>query len=204
LGREFEIMNLYFKPYCACRWAQPAVDGALAICRDEGLAPDDIQTIEVHTFAEAAALSRAHPRNTEEAQYNLAFPIAAALLDGEVGPRQVLPPRLHDGDLQAMVDRVTAVVEDRFQAEFPALALAEVVIETIDGRKLKSEVMSASWDPASRLPADEELVAKFHWLVDPLLGPERAGRIESTIWRFEEHSPVELVKLCMAPLQEGQ
>jgi hypothetical protein len=49
------------------------------------------------------------------------------------------------------------------------------------------------WDPASRLPTDEELIDKFHWLVDPLLGRDRADRIESLIWHFEDHSLLELV-----------
>ncbi|MBW1713369.1 MAG: MmgE/PrpD family protein, partial [Deltaproteobacteria bacterium] len=29
LGSRYEILNLYFKPYAACRWAQPAIAGAL-------------------------------------------------------------------------------------------------------------------------------------------------------------------------------
>jgi 2-methylcitrate dehydratase PrpD len=198
LGREYEILNLYFKPYAACRWAQPAVDGALQICRQESLSLQQIETIRVATFAEAAALTRDYPRNTEDAQYNLAFPIAAALLDGEVGPRQVLPPRLFDADIRNVMDRVEVVVEERFQVEFPAKALAEVIIETRDGRSFCSGVMSATWDPASTLPTDDELREKFRWLAEPVLGGERTEAIEATIWRFdEEKSPDRLVELCV-------
>ncbi len=95
LGQQWEILNLYFKPYAACRWGQPAVAGALNIVRDNHLTPDQIRHIRVRTFEAATRLPNGHPRNTEEAQYSLAFPVAAALLDGEVGPGQVLPPRLH-------------------------------------------------------------------------------------------------------------
>jgi hypothetical protein len=96
------------------------------------------------------------------------------------------------------MDQVEVVVEDRFQVEFPAKALAEVVIETRDGRSFCSGVMSAAWDPASTLPTDEELREKFHWLVEPVVGTERAAAIEDLIWRFaEEGSPVELVGLCV-------
>ena len=198
LGRDYEILNLYFKPYAACRWAQPAVDGALQVCRQERLSPEQIETIRVATFAEAAALTREYPQNTEDAQYNLAFPIAAALLDGEVGPRQVLPPRLFDADIRSLMDQVEVAVEDRFQVEFPARALAEVVIETRDGRSFRSGVMSAAWDPASTLPTDEELREKFHWLVEPVVGGEQAAAIEDLIWCLdEEGSPVELVGLCV-------
>lgn len=92
LGEEYEMMNVYFKPYCACRWAQPAVEGTLAIIKKEMIDPQNIEEIHIYTFQEAAALNTRPPRDTEEAQYNMAFPIAAALLDGDVGPAQVLPP----------------------------------------------------------------------------------------------------------------
>jgi 2-methylcitrate dehydratase PrpD len=196
LGETYEIMNLYFKPYCACRWAQPAVDGALKICREAGLATGDIRGIKVHTFAEAAALSRSYPMDTEEAQYNLAFPIAAALVDGEVGPRQVLPPRLLDQEFRSMMDRVTAAADERFQREFPGKALAEVSIEAYDGSIFTSGVMSARWDTASTLPANDELSAKFHWLAAPVVGIAKARQIESLVWRFDEHRVSDLIGLC--------
>ena len=45
LGREWEIHNLYFKPYAACRWGQPAVAGALSIVRNNHLTPDQILSL---------------------------------------------------------------------------------------------------------------------------------------------------------------
>ncbi len=185
LGREYLFLNLYFKPYSACRWAQPAVEGALKIQREAGLTAADIAAIRVVTFDEAAALSRAYPADTEQAQYNMAFPIAAALLDGEVGPGQTLPPRLFDADIRSLVDRVEVRTADRFNRAFPARALAEVVIETADGRSLSSGVVSARWDPESGLPTDEALEAKFRWLVAPILGDEKAARIAEMVWNFE-------------------
>jgi hypothetical protein len=56
--------------------------------------------------------------------------------------------------------------------------------------------MSARWDTESALPTDEELSAKFHWLVAPIVGAEKARQIESLVWRLEEHRMRELVALC--------
>jgi len=198
LGREYMFLNLYFKPYSACRWAQPAVEGALKIQRETGLSPSDIAAIKIVTFDEAAALTRAWPADTEEAQYNMAFPIAAALLDGEVGPAQTLPPRLFDADIRALMDRIDVTTADRFNREFPARALAEVVVETADGRSLKSGVMSAKWDPASGLPTDADLEAKFLWLVEPILGRETASKIAEMVWDFEKVDGLrELIEICV-------
>lgn len=199
LGEEYRIMNLYFKPYCACRWAQPAVAGALALTEEHTLHPEDIAEITVHTFKEAAALSTDPPHNTEEAQYNMAYPIAAALLDGEVGPQQVLPPRLFDRDLQALMGKVRVTTQDRFQEAFPARALAEVAIKTTQGDTFHSETFAAPWDPDSTLPTDAELSGKFQRFVEPLLGSKKAAAIEGMIWEFDELPQADsLISTCAA------
>ncbi len=197
LGKRYEILNLYFKPYAACRWAQPAVDGALKILRGHRIGPEAVKEIQVHTFEAAARLSRDYPGNTEEAQYNMAFPIAAALIDGEVGPAQVLPPRLFDRDIQRLMDRVSVVPVDAFEAAFPAKALAEVVITTVDGASLASGVMAAGWEPPDTLPSDAELTAKFKWLVTPVLGPDRTQALAAAVAGFDMLEDArDLISLC--------
>lgn len=37
LGHEYLLRDLYFKPHACCRWAQPAVEGALAAVRELGV-----------------------------------------------------------------------------------------------------------------------------------------------------------------------
>lgn len=186
LGGEWEILNLYFKPYAACRWGQPAVAGALKIAREHHLTPDRIKNIRVRTFEAATRLPNGHPRNTEEAQYSLAFPVAAALLDGEVGPAQVLPPRLQAPELLSLLDRVTTEAAPEFEAEFPARAPAEVVVETTDGKIFRSGRIEAPWEPPDTLPTDAELEAKFRWLVNPVLGGRPCDQLVSTIGTLED------------------
>lgn len=198
LGGRYEVLNVYFKPYACCRWAQPAVAGALEIAHANELAPEEIERVRVRTFTEAARLSRDHPRDTEEAQYNLAFPVAAALIDGEVGPRQVLPPRLRAPTILALADRVAAEAATEYDQAFPAKAYADVVVTTRDGRTFTAARKEAIWEPPDTLPSDSELEHKFHWLADPVLGERRARAIARTVWRLQEVSDVrELVRLCV-------
>lgn len=185
LGHDWQILNLYFKPYAACRWAQPAVEGALRLQREHGLAAADIRAIRIRTFAAACALSTRPPANTEEAQYNIAFPVAAALLDGEVGPRQVLPPRIFDPGLRDLLARVTTEADADCEKAFPANTYAEVEVETVGGQRLASGRMGPRWEPPDSLPTDAELEAKFRWLVTPVLGGAAAGEIVDRVWHFE-------------------
>jgi len=197
LGQEWEILNLYFKPYAACRWAQPAVDGALKVKSAKGLSVADIRAIQIRTFAAAAALGTRPPSDTEEAQYNIAYPVAAALIDGEVGPRQVLPPRIFDPDIRDLLGRIATEVDPALERAFPAKTYAEVVIETTTGKRLGSGRMEPRWEPPDTLPSDDELERKFDWLVNPMLGKDRAGEVKKRIWHFEETGrAAELVELC--------
>lgn len=198
LGHTFEMMRLYFKPYAACRWAQPGIDGALQIMAAHQLDPGEIEKITIFTFAESAALSTAYPNNTEEAQYNIAFPIAAALLDGEVGPAQVLAPRLSGKDIHAMMDKIRIVAEDRFQKKFPAKAESEVEITNKSGTVYSSGVMSARWDAHGSLPTDTELEQKFLWLVTPILGKTSAHALVNLVQTFEQEETLDrLIELCV-------
>jgi 2-methylcitrate dehydratase PrpD len=191
LGDAWEILNLYFKPYAACRWGQPAVAGALKIAGEHQLTTDRIRRIRVRTFEAATRLPNGHPRDTEEAQYNLAFPVAAALLDGEVGPGQVLPPRLYDPDLLAMLDRVSTEIAPEFEAEFPAKAPAEVIVETTTGEIYRSGRIEALWEPPDTLPSDAELEAKFNWLTGPVIGKMGAQRLIEQIWSTDQWTSID-------------
>jgi 2-methylcitrate dehydratase PrpD len=191
LGDAWEMLNLYFKPYAACRWGQPAVAGALKVVREHQLTPDRIRRIRVRTFEAAARLPNDHPKDTEAAQYNLAFPVAAALLDGEVGPAQVLPPRLHDPELLALLDTVSTEAAPEFEAEFPAKAPAEVVVETTDGQTLRSGRIEALWEPPDTLPSDGELEGKFLWLTGPVLGKMRAKDLAQQIWSADQWTTID-------------
>lgn len=201
LGTHYEMLNLYFKPYAACRWAQPAVTGALEIVRQSGVSPTDIAQVRIYTFAAAASLTRKPPQNTEEAQYHLAYPVAAALLDGEVGPRQVTPPRIFDSTLLALAERVEVEVVDRYEQLFPAKTIADVEVITHSGRRWRVEGRQAQWEPPDTLPTDAELAQKFRWLVTPVLGESRATELVGLIWGFEGvEEAAHLIRLCVESL----
>ncbi|MCJ7806880.1 MAG: MmgE/PrpD family protein [Clostridia bacterium] len=198
LGREYKMMNVYFKPYAACRWAQPAVVGSLKIVRENRISPRDIRDICVRTFEAATKLPCTPPENTEQAQYNLSFPVAAALIDGEVGPKQVLPPRLYDSQILDLAYKVHTEVSIDFEKMFPSKACAEVVIETHQGKIFNSGPVEAMWEPPDTLPSDSELEEKFHWLVDPVLGQEKTDPLAALIWDLDKMEDLNiLINHCL-------
>ncbi len=198
LGHYYEMLNLYFKPYAACRWAQPAIAGALKVSKDNEIIPEDIVRIQVLTFKEAKSLSDIHPQNTEEAQYNLAFPLAAALIDGEVGPEQILPARIFSSQILKLADKVDIEISEVFDQLFPEKTCAEVIVHTKSGASFSSDTMEAPWEPPDNLPSDSEIEEKFHGLVASILGVQQTHQLCSLIWNLDNcHNIRDLIRLCV-------
>ncbi|HEX6306385.1 MAG TPA: MmgE/PrpD family protein [Anaerolineales bacterium] len=198
LGSQYEVLNLYFKPYACCRWSQPAVAGALEISRQESLSPDEIAQINVGTFEAALRLSRKHPENTEEAQYSLVYPLAAALICGELGPAQVTPPAIFEQAILKLADRINVKVRPEYERAFPDKAFADIEVVTLDGRRFKSHRNQAIWEPPDSLPSDVVLEAKFRWLVAPVLGQRQTSALLDMIWSFEQADEARsLIDLCV-------
>jgi 2-methylcitrate dehydratase PrpD len=183
LGRHWRIREQYFKAYPVCRWAQPAIEAALELQRAHRFEADDVATIAIESFREAVALgSRVAPmpRTTEEAQYSLSFPVAAALVLGRVGAVEVDATGLDDPRVARIVAATLAVEDVEFSRRFPAERWARVRIALADGRQFVSQPMQARGGPENPL-TDDELSRKYRELAVPVLGPERAARIEHCV-----------------------
>ncbi len=182
LGTRWRVNEQYFKAYPVCRWAQPAIEAALALQREHGFAAEGVRQIRVESFREAVALGSAcaQPRTTEEAQYALAFPVAAALVFGRVGAFEVDAAGLADRRVARLVAATTAVEDEDFSRRFPAERWARVRISLVDGRTLASQPTRDRGNPDNPL-SDDELRAKYRALATPVLGAERATAIERAV-----------------------
>ena len=143
LGDRFYMEELYFKPFTCCRWAHQPITACLQLLNDHNLSAADISRVSVHTFSAAARLYKSAPQDTDEAQYNIAFPIACALIHGDVGYDQVRDEAVFDEDVLSMMDRMEFIVDEELEAQFPEKRLAWVELVDGRGRSLKSKVYEA-------------------------------------------------------------
>jgi 2-methylcitrate dehydratase PrpD len=182
LGARWRIHEQYFKAYPVCRWAQPAIEAALALKRAANFEVDDIAQIAIDSFAESVALGAgcAVPTTTDEAQYSLPYPVAAALVFGEVGVAEVEVPKLADPRVRRLLSVMKLTEDPEFSRRFPAERWARVRITLTDGRVLASEPAVARGNPENPLTSDE-IRGKYRTLAEPVLGRERAARIEEAV-----------------------
>ena len=179
LGERWRILEMYFKPYPVCRWGQPAIEAALEVRRRHGFEAADVAAIDVVTFHEATRLDQHEPTTTEEAQYSLPFPVAAALVHGGLAARDISGEALVDEAVLALSRKIRLVDDPALSARFPAERFARVRVELRDGTVVESETLPARGDAETPL-TDAEITAKFHALADGPLG-ERANRIEELV-----------------------
>ncbi|MBM4187182.1 MAG: MmgE/PrpD family protein [Gemmatimonadetes bacterium] len=200
LGATWHIAGQYFKPYAVCYWAQAPIHGALTLQRVHRLTPDAFGRIRVHTFHEATRLVVRHPVTTEEAQYSVPFPVAAALVHGEVGPDQLSGAALRDPRVLAIADRVELIEEDAYNRRFPAERIARVVIETADGATLDSGESRPRWGAGENAgPSDDDLREKFRWLARGSLPEQRALALERALWECDRLPDAEHILSVLTP-----
>jgi 2-methylcitrate dehydratase PrpD len=199
LGREWLIERLYFKFFPCCRWAQPAVAGVLALRERYGIAPEAVDRVCVEAFDAATHLITRHPRNTEEAQYSLPFPVACALVRGRVTPEETVGDGLDDPAILELAERVEMKVDRALEARFPLEALEHVTILLKDGREYCIGPLGAPGD-AGAPPTDETLAGKFFDLTIPVLGPRRAERLHETIAHCHELDTISELTALLGPV----
>jgi 2-methylcitrate dehydratase PrpD len=180
LGQKWLLTDQYFKPHAVCRWAQPAMMGALALHQANDLPLETTRRIRVLTFHEATRLTCRQPHSTEEAQYSLPFPVAAALVHGQLGPAELNDAALTNPLVLSLADRVELVEDEAYNARFPIERISRVQIETSTGEWLDSGDIQAEWDSTAQ-PTDEELQEKFRWLASDL-SDTQITELEATIW----------------------
>lgn len=199
LGDRWLIEEQYFKPHPVCRWAQPAVEATLTLRRAHDLDAGDVERVEVATFHEAARLATTWPETTEQAQYSLPFPVAAALVRGQLGATEVTEDALVDPEIRSLSSRVSIVEDPQHDAAFPANRYARVTLHLHDGRSLTSADTEPRGDPEAHLD-DDEIRTKFHTFAEPVLGHERAADIEAAITTLVDSDSLEpLIDLLVRP-----
>lgn len=207
LGQRWMVMDQGFKAHGVCWWAQPAIEATLALAREHHPALEEITAIDVETFEKATHLAHPRPTATDEAQYSLPFPVAAALVKwatgGEswygLGPRQLLEAHLNDEQTLALAERVALHPAADLTARFPQQMMARVKIQLADGRTLQSQTTTFRGEDNAPF-TEEDLRIKYRWLAGDVLSAERVAAIEEEVFALAERPTVEaLLGLMYSP-----
>lgn len=172
LGEKFHILDLYFKPYTCCRWAHQPILGIQKLMAEHRFTHEDVTHVKVNTFTSAARLSTIVPTSTDEAQYNIAFPVASALVFGDVGYAQVREEALTNPVVLENMKKLEFAVDPELDKLFPGQRLANVEITLKDGTVLKSETYEAPGECDDPELGLDWIMAKFKRVTSAMLDSE--------------------------------
>lgn len=182
------------KGYACCGWAHAAVEGAHELVKNNQIALETIDRIIVEAFHETARLGTKLPRTTEQAQFNLAWPVAAMLVDGEVGPLQTLEERLKDKQIQNLAGKIEIIESEELNELCRLHALGDpkgcfaskVTIKLKDGKTFNSGLKDGGFSYGGPGWSRETMDEKFKWQTNHVLETSKIEKLLDIGWHFDE------------------
>ncbi|MBV9784570.1 MAG: MmgE/PrpD family protein [Acidisphaera sp.] len=175
LGAQWRIHCSSIKPYASCRGTHAAVEAAL----------------ELRARIPAAAVARVevgvHPTTVRmcggsrigslvDAQMSLPYAVTVAWLHGDAALPSFRPEIRESAATAGWLPRVRVVHDPDVTTNIGARLTAYACDGTAE--TVRIDVPQGSWD---RPLPDEAVIAKFHSLADPVLGPSRAAELAACV-----------------------
>jgi 2-methylcitrate dehydratase len=185
------VKNTYLKKYCALIHGQAPIETVLALAGEHGFVHRDIESVEVEVFQTAYDIAgggsfgnKDQALTKEQADYNLKYLVAAALIDGQVGPEQLRTQRIRRPDVRDLMTRIGIRPNADLTARYPHATPVRVKIVLRDGRQVFREQDDFEGAP-SRPLTWERTVEKFHWLAERYADDILRSAIVETVERLE-------------------
>ncbi len=178
LGKRYELdRGAITKDYPCCSPAHRPIEAVLEIVKAHGVRADDVDWIEcdLHSFS----LRRNEAGDTHEGQYSLIYCLSVALLDGQMGLRQMSDERVRAQDVQALMRRLRIVPPPGGPVE--RRPKERVTVHLKNGQSHSAEITRPH-----RISNQEGLETKFFTCVQRSLSPEAAARVRETILNLEK------------------
>jgi len=177
LGQRFEIGFNTYKPFACGIVIHPSIDACVQLRNAHGLQPGQIAKVELRVHALVLELTgKKTPQTGLEGKFSVFHSCAAGLMFGRAGEEEYSDAVVQNPEVIALRERVHATVDDAIDE-----AAVDVRITLTDGRVLHQFIehaIGSSHNPMS----DAMLEAKFHSLVEPVLGAARVGDLLAACW----------------------
>jgi 2-methylcitrate dehydratase PrpD len=165
VGSEWRILSqgLSVKKYPLCYCTHRALDGALDLLAKEAVSAKDVKSVVVSTSRRNSMILRnARPQTGLEAKFSMQFAMASAIVAKRAGLDELTDAFVQRPEVQALLPKVKVAPDDRPDAKRSGAApWDQVVIETVDGRRLESARVTDERGSPELPLSREELWAKF-------------------------------------------
>ncbi|CAM3545188.1 MmgE/PrpD family protein [Bordetella sputigena] len=192
LGERWSIAETYLKAHGGCRGNHAPIDAAAAAMR--GIDPARVARIDVSVDTVTRAAAIEPPGDAEQAQFSIAFSIAAMLVAGDATPGRYTAAMLADPRVRRLMERTTVSADPALDAGYPDRRPALVRITLADGRELRQALDHAKGEPENPMSRDD-IARKFETMAAPVFGVGTARIRDAVLAIDDDTTPAALAAL---------
>lgn len=185
LGKDYMITKTYIKMHCGCRHIHAPIDAALDIVKRHSLKIEDIEQIKAQVYQVAMDLEIEDPKNGDEAQFNLPFGVAVALIYGDAFPDKFSDKNLENEKVRALMQKVQVVHNPDLDKDYPRKRGTIVEVVTRDGKSFSNKLDFAKGEPEWPL-SKSEIEYKFNYLASKAIDAKTRQAIISYVDKLEK------------------
>ena len=196
-AEPYMINKTYIKKYPAEYHSQSAIDAALDLIEEHGgkFTPDEVEELEIATFTACWEIiakdpEKNRPQSRETADHSLQYMTCAALVDGYVWHDTFDEKRFRDEDLLSLVAKTKVIADPEFDKMYPQQGIPNrLTLRTKDG-KAYTKTVSAPRGHALNPMTDDEVVAKFRKMAEPMLRGSQIDDVLERVWHLEDETDI--------------
>ena len=189
LGEEYEVMNVYIKPWPTCRMTHGAVEALLRLRQRHGFSADDVDEVQVSQLTHGMYITdeKVGPDSYyKNCQFNLPYIAACVIADGQVAEAQFTKERIADPKLHELAAKVKVTPDEGLDSIYPEGSRPTTVEVKLKDGATHTERVDIPWGEPRNPLTDEELFEKFVNWSSPTVDKGKAERIWSALKALDE------------------
>ena len=131
LGLEYRAFGTAIKPYPCCRFEHGAIDLAIE-AYEGGIAAADIAEITIRIYRTDVLSYHCEPKNPVDAQFNVPYSVAVALVRGKVSLSDFTESAIRDEQILTVSRRINVVEDDEYSLRYPTDYCTELKLKMRD------------------------------------------------------------------------
>jgi len=150
LEKRFHALDTAIKPYPCCRFMHGAVDLALESF-GRGVVADAIARIDIRIYETNVLTYHQVPINNVDAQFNVPYGVACALLQGKLGLSDYKSSSIDRPDVLNLCSRIYVVAYPPYTQSYPDVYNVELLITLTNNSTLCLHSTCPSGDPEAKI-----------------------------------------------------
>ena len=185
LGQRFEITNVYFKPYPACRHFHAALDAVRELRTREGVTLDSIASVDIGMYALGVrGHDHRHAYNLLDAQMSAPVSTALALVYGDVTATTYDRANLETPEVRRLTDATNVHIDPECDRIYPGRRGGVARLTLKNGATLEKRVLDPKGEGENQM-TDEDLAHKLRSNCEPIIGKARCDELLEAVWQLE-------------------